>query len=485
LELAFHHRQSCSLQVGKVLQKKRRTRTLRSALRRYVSKPLIREPVNSSTPSSSLENKLEGRIIIARWKYPVLPPRNHNFVATVKNRKLCCMRSTNQHTSTMTSYKRCPHIVHKEALRNTKSRRITRSVTAKELAIQRNELFDKVVDPVLSSGYLRWYEAENLSRVTKSSRMVWLDQRESYADWSTLLRELNAMNCTNRCPSCEQGIQLKANRHFCSIDKWNKESAKRSPDFHGVVDLVMSTGVLTWREKGSIRRISKTCYKVHREQCTCRLVEPRACLGPFIRHDPRFSDDFDKWSDYQKCKALHGYTKWMIHNLHSFYNFNRVTDPSRLPPGLDGWAWFDIQMVTLQRACPRRYAFVMNMVSLYIAQGELQRSPPRWYATAFLGERHDPAHGSSYEDSLGAGITEYCLPATDDILTKFLRTKCYPSKECRTIVGPLVRSLSIFAPFMDMVPLDPKQRTRLPSSLERLTEEMIDSMSLHFFCTIS
>ncbi len=385
----------------------------------------------------------------------------------------------------MKSYKRPTDTVESDSVQQTKSRRVTRSVTAKELATERSELFDRIVDPILSSGYLRWYEAENLSLVTKSCREVWLDQKESYPGWSTLLRELDAMNCTNRCPSCEQIILLKANRNCCTVAKWNAESAKRSSDLHGVIDLLMASGLLTWREKGSIRRISKTCYNVHKQQCTCRLVDRRACLGPFIRHDPRFSDNYEIWSDYQKCLGLYRYTSWMIHNLHSFYNFTRMTDASRLPNGLGEWAWFDIQMVTLQRVCPRRYAFVMNMVSLYIAQGELQRSPPKWYATAFLGERHDPVHGSSYEDSLGAGISEFCLPATDEVMTKFLRTKCYPSEKRHAILGPLARPLSIFAPFMDMVPMNPNERTRLPSSLESLTDEMIDNMSLHFFCTIS
>lgn len=390
-----------------------------------------------------------------------------------------------QESIAMKCNKRSTICYENHSVRGSKSRRVTRSATAKALAMERSELFDRIVDPVLSSAYLQWHEAESLSQVNTACRVVWMEQRETYPGWSSLLRECNAINCTNRCPNCEQIILLKANRKCCSVSKWNIESARRSADFHGVVDLIMSSGVLTWREKGSIRRISKACYKVHKEQCTCRLVDRRTCLGPFIRHDPRFSDNYEKWSDFQKCQALYRYTRWMIRNLHSFYSFHRVTDPSLLPYGLGGWDWFDVQMVTLQRVCPRRYAFVMNMVSLYIAQGELHRSPPQWYATAFLGERHDPARGTSYEDSLGAGISEYCLPATDEVLIKFLRTKCYPSMASQTILGPLVRPLSIFAPFMDMVPLDPKEPTHLPSSLERLTDEIIDNMSLHFFCTIS
>jgi hypothetical protein len=46
--------------------------------------------------------------------------------------------------------------------------------------------------------------------------------------------------------------------------------------------------------------------------------------------------------------------------------------------------------------------------------------------------------------------------------------------------------LAIFAPFFFMVPLDAKKLTRLPkNTLEIPDDEMIDSMSLHFFCTIS
>lgn len=366
-----------------------------------------------------------------------------------------------------------------------KARRVTRSATARARAARQNELVEKVVVPIFSTGFLRWHEAENLSLVSKASNVAWKDQRDSYHDWSCLLKELNVMNCTNRCRNCEQTIMMKANRSCCDTKKWTLESAKRTPNFVGVVDIIMSLGILNWREKGSIRRINKSCYKIHREQCTCRRIDRTAHIGPYLSYDPRYDDDFEKWSDYRKCRALSKYTTWMIKNLHSFYNFNRVTDPSRLPYGLGGWAWFDIQMVTLQRTCPRRYAFVMNMVSLYIAQGELQRSPPTWYATAFLGERHDPVQGTLYEQCLGAGISEFCLPATNEVLVRFLRTKCYPSMHSRQTLGPLVEKVSIFSPFFSMVPLDARANTQLPGSLEILTEEMIDNMSLHFFCTIS
>lgn len=372
----------------------------------------------------------------------------------------------------------------------TKQRRITRSVTRRVKAELRSEFFERVVGPIISSGFLQWHEAMNLGKVNRGCRSVWNDQKEAFENWKGLLKELNSINCTNRCSKCEQTILLKANRQCCSIEKWRRESAKRTPDFHGVIDLVMSSGVLTWREKGGVRRISKPCYKIHKEQCTCtRSYTPPggrlSPIKPFLTHDPRYHDDYDKWPDYTKCLALTKYTAWMIQNLHSFYNFSRCTDPTRLPYGLGGWAWFDIQMVTLQRGCPRRYAFVMNLVSLFIAQGELQRSPPNWYASAFLGEIHDPVTEASYEERLGSGISEFCLPATDEVLCKFLRTKCYPSDESQEILGPLVQRLSIFAPFFKMVPLDSKEAAKLPRGLETLNDEMIDCMSLHFFCTIS
>jgi hypothetical protein len=366
-----------------------------------------------------------------------------------------------------------------------KHRRITRSVTRKIEEAKTSAMFETIAGPVLSSGYLRWHEAENLGRVSKGCRYAWKEQKEGYEDWELLLKELNMMNCTNRCCNCEQVILLKANRRCCSVEQWNRESAKRTPDFHGVVDLIMSSGVLNWREKGGIRRISKTCYKVHKEQCCCRPEERTKFVMPFLQHDPRYSLDYYQLTDYRKCVELSTYTTWMIQNLHSYYNFAAITDASKLPYGLEGWAWFDVQMVTLQRRCPRRYSFVMNMVSLFMAQGELQRAPPKWYASAFLGEKHDPVTGAAYEETLGSGISEFCLPATDEVLCRFLQNKCYPSNENQKIIGPLVQKLSIFAPFFRMVPLSSNMGAKLPRGLERLTDEMIDSMSLHFFCTIS
>jgi hypothetical protein len=145
-------------------------------------------------------------------------------------------------------------------------------------------------------------------------------------------------------------------------------------------------------------------------------------------------------------------------------------------------------MVTLQRGCPQRYVFVMNLVSLSVAQGELQRCAPLFYATAFLGQRHDPVQQSeSFQAFMGAGISNFCLPATDEMLGKFLREKCYPSIESQQVLGPLLaRRLSIFSPFMDMVSLDDESaRICLPRSLERLTGDVIEAMSMQFFCTVS
>lgn len=366
-----------------------------------------------------------------------------------------------------------------------KCRRITRSEAAREIAIERGAVFEKVVWPLLGSGLLRWHEAENLGLVNKGCQAVWKDQRDTYSDWALLLKELNSMNCTNRCVHCELAVHLKANRKCCSVEKWNIESAKRTADFHGVVDILMSSGVLTWREKGSIRRISKPCYKIHKEHCTCRKTDRAKRLKPFVSLDPRYKEKYDELENYQKCRELVKYQKWMVKNLHSFYNLTDVTDPDRLPDGLVGWPWFDIQLLSLQRTCPRRYAFVMNIVTLYIAQTELQRSPPNWYYTAFLGEEHAPVQGPSFEECLGAGISEYCLPATDKIFINFLRRKCYPCKTTQRILGPLVHDLSIFSPLFSMVPLDAHASPRLPGTLEKLSNEMIDNMSLQFFCTIS
>ena len=372
-----------------------------------------------------------------------------------------------------------------ELQRMPKQRRITRSVTRYIYACARADMFERVVGPVMSSGFLRWHEALSLAKVNKGCLAYWKDQKETYQGWKFLLKELNSINCTNRCSNCEQVILLEANRTCCSAVQWSERSAKRKPDFHGVVDLVMSSGFLNWREKGGIRRISKASYKVHKEQCTCLREERSMHIQPYLQHDPRYDLNWDNLSDFKKCQTLVKYTAWLTSNLHSFYNFKKVTDPRSLPYGLGGWNWFDMQMVTLQRGCPRRYSLVMNLVSLFLAQGELQRSPPYWYASAFLGRRHDPVTGASYEECLGSGISEFCLPATDEVLCRFLRTKCYPSAESRAILGPLIHKICIFAPFFKMVPPDSCCSPCMPRGLEVLDDDMIENMSFHFFCTIS
>ena len=363
---------------------------------------------------------------------------------------------------------------------------LLRSDTARVRAANRALLLETISGPVFSSGYLRWYEAENFGQITKGCRAVWNEQKENYRDWTTLLRELNSKNGTNRCRHCAQDIVLRANRQCCTLDRWNTESAKRTPDFHGIVDLLLTSAFLTWREKGTIDQTSKRCYAIHKQQCTCCMSKQSTHGLPFMGHDPRYADDYDTLTDFRKCQAVATYTSWLIRNLHAFYSFDGVTDPSRLPRGLEEWTWLDTQMVTLQRGCPSRYAFAMNVVSLYIAHEELQRSPPIWFAAAFLGQRYDPSQAPSFQEFLGAGISEFCLPATDEVLAKFLRKKCYPSAERQKVLGPaMARRMSIFSPFMDMVSIDESTRLRLPRSLERMTSEVIEAMNTHFFCTIS
>ena len=74
--------------------------------------------------------------------------------------------------------------------------------------------------------------------------------------------------------------------------------------------------------------------------------------------------------------------------------------------------------------------------------------------------------------------------ATDEVICQFLRTRCYPSSQSQSLLGPLSRQLSIFSPFFQMVPLDESKPTSLPRCLETLNEELIDSMSMNLLCSI-
>lgn len=437
-----------------------------------------------------------------------------------------------------------------------KHRRITRSYARRMQNDTRTNLFEKVLDSVFEGGFLHWYEFMRLRGVNKGCLALWHDKKEIAGPWKLILKELNALNGTNKCHRCEQVILLKKNRELCAhmsqcansnkgcsrngmkkrklqYNVWNEVSAKRTPDFVSCVDILMSSGVLNWRERGGIRRICKATYKVHKEQCTCRKPIDRSTSLPFLEIDPRYQIGYyEDWTDYERCMAMIRYTLSLKSNLHSFYNFHHVTDPDCLPYGLARWNWFDIQMVNLQSNCPKRYAFTMHLVSLFIAQGELQRFPPVWYADAFVGTQHRP-YADSFVESLASTITEYCLPgkcfpheglkgceirfllldrstsssicvsnhrsfplacvqyfsrsfetATDEVICNFLRTRCYPTSQTQTLLGPLSKNLSIFSPFFCMVPLDDKQKTNLPKCLEELDEELIDSMSMDLLCSI-
>lgn len=403
-----------------------------------------------------------------------------------------------------------------------KQRRITRSCARRLKYDTRANLFEQVLELVFEGRYLHWYEFMRLRGVNRGCLVLWFERRETAGPWNVILKELNALNGTNKCHRCEQVLLLKSHRNLCVRGKkkskttnrdrnnrhrsgtvhktnttcdqkkkcinqnhvWDEQSAKRTPDFVSCVDIMMSSGMLNWRERGGIRRICKGTYKVHKECCTCKHPVDLSTSLPFLNIDPRYQTGYyEDWTDYERCMGMIRYTLTLKKNLHSFYNFRKVTDPDSLPYGLARWNWFDIQMVNLQSNCPKRYAFTMHLVSLFIAQGELQRFPPVWYADAFVGTQHRP-YADSFVESLASTLSEHCLPATDEVICNFLRTRCYPTSQSQTLLGPLSKQLSIFSPFYDMVPLDESKQTNLPKSFETLNEELIDSMSMNLLCSI-
>ena len=310
-----------------------------------------------------------------------------------------------------------------------KQRRITRSYSQRRKVEAKTNLFESALEFVFEGGYLQWYECMRLRGVNRGCLALWHEKRETAGPWNLILKEINALNGTNKCNRCEQVILLKNNRHLCFEARcmpkkssngekqhrtrnhvWDEVSSKRTPDFVSCIDILMSSGVLTWRERGGIRRICKATYKVHKEYCTCVQPVDRSTSLPFVKIDPRYQIGYyEDWSDYERCIAMKQYTLTLKNNLHSFYNFHHVTDPDSLPYGLARWNWFDMQMVNLQSNCPKRYALTMHLVSLFIAQGELQRFPPVWYADAFVGTQHRP-YADSFVESLASAISDYCLP---------------------------------------------------------------------------
>jgi hypothetical protein len=121
--------------------------------------------------------------------------------------------------------------------------------------------------------------------------------------------------------------------------------------------------------------------------------------------------------------------------------------------------------------CPKRYAFLMTMASLYEAHQELHWGRPEKYLSAFLGVRYmEPPF---VKDHLLHIVSQRWMPAVNGCLVMVLRKDCYPSQETQRILGPLLaKKLSLFSPFFDMVPPDGSDPVKLPNDLERVTGAM-------------
>jgi len=216
-----------------------------------------------------------------------------------------------------------------------KQRRITRSCARRLKHDARANLFEKVLEFVFEGKYLHWYEFMRLRGVNRGCLALWFERRETAGPWNVILKELNALNGTNKCHRCEQVLLLKSHKNLCVLAKdmpkstnsnksnnrnrkmrgnmnntnntnntnnindqnkkhknqnhvWDHESAKRTPDFVSCVDIIMSSGLLNWRERGGIRRICKGAYKVHKEYCTCKYSVDRSTSLPFLKIDPRY-----------------------------------------------------------------------------------------------------------------------------------------------------------------------------------------------------
>lgn len=357
-----------------------------------------------------------------------LKPKRSLSLLFCSNGQNCCPRPLSSLSNSTSSFSPIEPLM--------KQRRITRSSALRMKYDARANLFEKALEFVFEGGHLHWYEFMRLRAVNRGCLALWFERRETAGPWKNILKELNALNGTNKCHRCEQVILLKSHRNLCAHAEcisncskssksnsrngnkrhknqnyvWDEVCAKRTPDFVSCVDIIMSSGVLNWRERGGIRRICKGTYRVHKENCTCKHPVDRSTSLPFLKIDPRYQTGYyEDWTDYERCMAMIRYTMTLKDNLHSFYNFRQVTDPDSLPYGLARWNWFDIQMVNLQSNCPKRYAFTMHLVSLFIAQGELQRFPPVWYADAFVGTQHRP-YADSFVESLASAISEHCLP---------------------------------------------------------------------------
>lgn len=366
-------------------------------------------------------------------------------------------------------------------------------------AVSQFESLDRVMAPLLRSGYLTWYEAMKLGSVNRNCRVVWIQERETVVDWKTLLTALIDLNHQNGCKECGKRprvVKPLARLEDCTVREWTKEIFKRTPNFVCCMDIVAQSNFLNSNEKETINSICEAAnislcsdplkyrqsnpfpYRqdwaddYEKAEVMIQYLEMMEHSNPFLKlFDPRYQHGYElDWTDYEKFEAMIRYTQIMVHQMHTYLGSDDMFNPHRLPSNLANAIPQKACECVIRlycKDCPKRLAFIRHLSFLHVAQLTILSRLPSWYGTAFLA--HD-------EIELYFRLAPFLNPSNKR-LVHALRQYCYPSKEVQEMLGPLLNQVSIYSPFFQMVPMDDSQPVVLQDILEDMTAKMIELAS--------
>lgn len=165
--------------------------------------------------------------------------------------------------------------------------------------------------------------------------------------------------------------------------------------------------------------------------------------------DPRGDETFCNLSPLKQCQELFRFTKDLVTNFQSNFDYSRLT-LGFLPDAFSDLHWEYEPYLFLVYEKERRLNFILNLMAADWGQSELYTDSGVYrFEEAFAGTGFDPNTGSSFGEGVRSGFDEL-LPATNERIGRVIHATRAKYEKTWQLLGPVLsRQLDFLAPFVD------------------------------------
>lgn len=244
----------------------------------------------------------------------------------------------------------------------------------------------RVLECTFNSGFLTWYEGEELGACSSLMRNLWKDHhRERH--YVPLLDVLNELNRLNYCSYCGHQMYITDSK--------------------------------------------------------CQCAEDEPCDSGWPKNvDPRGTEGWPDLSVYEKSMSLAGYTGFLVENYRSFFDYNNLNSTASIPTDFQP-SWYHPGLRYLKEHSPNRLLFMLHLTAASMGTHELRGGNLHHFQDAFGQIGFDANSGSSWRD-WHWGEIESMIPVDNAALSKY----AFETPHHILILGPvLFQDLALFAPF--------------------------------------